>query len=143
MASPAFTVFPKCKVIQKLLNKSTTPQKENPNTKEGFRFYLNYSFSAWYTFLRFPKILFKAISLLAKNIRGEVITFSKDRFLFWSQLNMFHSFTSNEPHVVSHINGIVVLACVNTQYFFLLGGSGSHYPWYKDSNLFSVSFFYL
>lgn len=40
---------------------------------------------------------------------------------------MFHLFTNNEPHVVSHIDGIVVLACVDTQHFFLLGGSGAHY----------------
>lgn len=39
---------------------------------------------------------------------------------------MFHLFMSNEPHVVSCINGIVVLACVDTQHFFLLGGSGAH-----------------
>lgn len=39
---------------------------------------------------------------------------------------MFCSFTSNKPHVVSHTSGIVVLACVDTQHLFLLGGNGAY-----------------
>lgn len=39
---------------------------------------------------------------------------------------MFHLFTSNKSLVVSYINGIVVLACVDTQHFLLLEGSGAH-----------------
>lgn len=63
-------------------------------------------------------MLFKAILLLPKIITGEVITFRKDRFLFCSQTNVFCLFTSKKPRVVSHINGIVVLVCVDTQHFF-------------------------
>lgn len=139
MASPICMVFHKCKVIPKLISKSITPFKRKPKQKESYNFYLNYLFAAWYTFLGFPRHCFKAILLLCEIIRGEVIALWKDRFLLWSQLNMFHLFTSNKSLMSVHISvefSFYPMWKHNTSFT-----SRKRCQLYKDSNLFSVSSF--